>query len=61
MLPERTPARTLLRLRLPDGWRVSGAEANGMKLDVENGETIILAPVRGDVKLRATVSKSGNN
>lgn len=56
-LPERTPAKTFLRLRLPDGWRVSGAEANGQRLDVENGETINLAAVRGDVKLRATVEK----
>ena len=56
-LPERTPARTFLRLRLPDGWRVASAEANGHKLDV-NGETISLAPVRGQVKLRATVSKN---
>ena len=56
-LPERTPAKTLLRLRLPDGWRVNSAEANGQKLEVEKGETINLAPVRGDVKLRATVSK----
>jgi hypothetical protein len=56
-LPERTPAKTFLRLRLPDGYRVTGAEANGQKLDVENGETINLAPVSGNVKLRATVSK----
>lgn len=57
-LPERTPSKSFLRLRLPDGWRVSGAEANGIKLEVENGETINLAPVRGDVKLRATVKKA---
>jgi hypothetical protein len=56
-LPERTPSRTLLRLRLPEGWRVSSAEANGVKLEIDNGETINLAPVRGDVKLRATVTR----
>jgi hypothetical protein len=56
-LPQRTPAKTLLRLRLPEGWRVGGAEANGVKLEVQKGETINLAPVRGDVKLRATVTK----
>ncbi|MGB7160289.1 MAG: hypothetical protein WBD40_19635 [Tepidisphaeraceae bacterium] len=56
-LPERNPSKTLLRLRLPDGWRVTGAEASGLELEVTDGETITLAPVRGDVKLRATVAK----
>ncbi len=56
-LPERRPTRTLLRLRLPDGWRVSGAEANGQKLNVENGETIDVSALRGDVKVRAAVEK----
>jgi hypothetical protein len=55
-LPERTPAKTFLRLRLPEGWKLSGAEANGQKLEVD-GETINLAPVRGDVKVRAMVAK----
>ncbi|HEV2293415.1 MAG TPA: hypothetical protein VGR35_06135 [Tepidisphaeraceae bacterium] len=56
-LPERTPSKTFIRLRLPDGWRVTSAEANGIKLEVNEGATINLAPVRGDVKLRATVKK----
>jgi len=56
-LPAKGPTKTLLRLRLPEGWRVSGAEANGEKLNVENGETIDVSALRGDVKLRATVTK----
>ena len=56
-LPDKGAAKRLLRLRLPEGWRVSGAEANGQKLEVENGETIDLTPVRGEVKLKATVAK----
>ncbi|MDQ3439639.1 MAG: hypothetical protein M3478_04755, partial [Planctomycetota bacterium] len=57
-LPERMPAKTFIRLRMPTGWRVNSAEANGQKLQVENGETINLASVRGDVKLRAIVAKA---
>jgi hypothetical protein len=51
------PSKAHLRLRLPDGYRVSGAEANEQRLDVENGETINIAPLHGDVTLRATVTK----
>jgi anaerobic selenocysteine-containing dehydrogenase len=36
---------------------VSGAEANGQKLNVENGETIDVSALRGDVKVRAAVEK----
>ena len=60
-LPAKGPTKTLLRLRLPEGHRVSGAEANGQKLNVENGETIDVSASRGDVTLRARVSKTGNN
>jgi hypothetical protein len=56
-LPQRMPSRAHLRLRLPDGYRVSGAEANGQKLDIENGETINLAALQGDVTLRVRVTK----
>ena len=56
-LPERMPSKAQLRLRLPDGYRISGAEAHGRQLNVENGETIDLAPLRGDVTLKATVAK----
>ena len=56
-LPQHMPSKAHLRLRLPDGYRVSGAEANGQKLDVENGETINLASLQGDVTLRVTVTK----
>jgi hypothetical protein len=56
-LPQRMPSKAHLRLRLPDGYRVSGAEANGQKLDIENGETINLAALQGDVTLRVTVTK----
>ena len=56
-LPEKTPSKTLLRLRLPEGWRVSGAESGGAKLEVQNGDTINLATLRGAAKVRATVTK----
>ena len=39
---------------------MSGAASNGQKLNV-NGDTIDLSALRGDAKLRATVSKTGNN
>jgi len=55
-LPERTPSKALIRLRLPDGWRIWQVEANGRALPVAaDQETIDLAPLRGEVKLRATV------
>jgi len=57
-LPEKMPSKTLLRLRLPEGWRVSSAESGRLKLEVDkDGETINLAPLRGTAKVRATVTK----
>jgi hypothetical protein len=57
-MPKRAPSKSRLRLRLPEGYRISGAEAGGQKLEVDaNGETINLAPLRGDVKFRVNVTK----
>jgi len=47
----------VVRLRVPEGWRITGAEANGQKLNAENGDTFDLSALRGDVKLRASVAK----
>jgi hypothetical protein len=55
-LPNRAPSKTLLRLRLPMGWRITGARADGQSLTVD-GETIDLTPFRGDVTVRATVAR----
>src|SRR6185436_9409661 len=40
-LPSRNPAgKTLLRARVPDGWRVTGAECSGKKLAVGEKGTV---------------------
>jgi hypothetical protein len=56
-LPAKAPTKTLLRLRLPEGWKLTGAQANGQKVDVRD-DTITLTPLREAVKVRATVAKS---
>jgi hypothetical protein len=57
-LPQRTvPSKALLRLRLPEGWKLIGAAADGKKLDV-NGETIDISPLRGDIVVRASVARA---
>ena len=56
-LPERNqPERTLLRLRLPDGWKTDSADAGGQALKPD-GETIDISALRGRVTVTAKVSK----
>ena len=57
-LPGREiPARTQLRIRVPDGWRIRGAEAGGRKLEVDPAGTVDLTSLRGRVMLRFEVSR----
>jgi hypothetical protein len=56
-LPERSPGSTLLRLRLPDGWRITAANLGDQKRDVKDDGTIDLSGLNGSVKVRATVAR----
>jgi hypothetical protein len=52
-LPRRNePKRTLLRSRVPDGWKITGAEANGKSLNVDDTGAADLTGLRG----KATVT-----
>jgi hypothetical protein len=52
-LPERnTPKRTLLRIRLPDGWRLGAAKAGEQSLQVDERGTVDLSPLKGKATVR---------
>ena len=59
-IPDRNPPeKVLLRLRLPDGRKIDSAEANGKEVAVQqsdNGETIDLSDLKGEVTVRARTS-----
>ncbi len=55
-LPTRQrPARTLLRLRVPEGWRVTGAQAGAVTLAPDAQGTVDLGALAGRQSLRFTV------
>lgn len=58
-LPKRsTPKQTLLRIRVPDGWRVTGANAGDMALKVDQQGTADISGLRGKVMLEFRVRKN---
>ena len=56
-LPERLPEKILLRLRLPDGWKVASAMIDGHLFKISGDSTIDLSPGPGHVHVVANVSK----
>ena len=57
-LPARQrPARTLLRLRVPDGWRITGAQAGAVALAPDAQGTVDLSTLAGRQSLRFTVAR----
>jgi hypothetical protein len=52
-LPERTPAKTSLRFRLPDGWTITSATADERALSVSGGDTIALPATKGRILISA--------
>jgi hypothetical protein len=57
-LPQHpTPAKTLLRMRLPDDRRIVSARAGDRELDVIEGQTLDLSGLSGHVTIRARVGK----
>jgi hypothetical protein len=55
-LPKEAPKKTLLRLRLPEGWKIESAEAGDQQLKVD-GETMDITACRGKVSVTAKVGK----
>jgi hypothetical protein len=57
-MPGRNPARrTLMRLRLPEGWRAMSARAGDTDLALEPDGTVDLSGLKGRVTLRLTVTR----
>ncbi|MDO8541115.1 MAG: hypothetical protein Q7S40_11820, partial [Opitutaceae bacterium] len=58
-LPERQmPQQTLLRARVPDGWRVVGASAAGKDLVADANGTVNLSALRGAATIRFRVERN---
>jgi hypothetical protein len=59
-LPTREqPQRTLLRVRVPDGWQVRRANVEGKTLSVDEQGTVDLTGLRGKVTVRLEVTRVG--
>ena len=57
-LPARNlPDKTQLRCRVPDGWRISGAQVAGNKLQVDPNGTVDLTGLRGKQTVSFRVSR----
>jgi hypothetical protein len=57
-LPTRQPPkRVLLRARVPDGWKVTGASLEGKSLPVDDQATVDLSQHRGTAAVTFTVSR----
>jgi hypothetical protein len=57
-LPERqAPERTLLRVRVPEGWRVQRASVDGRSLAVDERGTADLTGLRGKATIRFAVAQ----
>jgi len=58
-LPQRnSPKQTLLRIRVPDGWRATSAEAGPQKLQVDERGTVDISALKGKVSIRFKVTRS---
>ena len=58
-LPQRqTPKHTLLRIRVPDGWRVTSAEAGSERLSADANGTVDISSLKGKVPLHFHVEKT---
>jgi hypothetical protein len=58
-LPERNPIeKILLRARVPEGWKVFSANANGEELKVDENGTVDLTKFNGKVAVRFAVQQN---
>jgi hypothetical protein len=55
--PRQSPKQTLLRIRVPDGWRVTGAEAAGKRLAADPKGTVDLSDLKGKATVRFQAEK----
>jgi streptogramin lyase len=56
-MPARnTPKQTLLRLRLPDGWRLTSAKADNQALKVDDRGTVDISSFKGKATIRFQVT-----
>jgi len=52
-LPTRNPAKeTLLRIRVPEGWQIISAKANGKQLTLDPQGTVNISGLEGKNSLR---------
>lgn len=57
-MPERNiPEHTMLRVRLPDGWRITTANSEDQKLGADPQGTVDLSKLKGKVTLRFAVQR----
>ncbi|HTL29659.1 MAG TPA: hypothetical protein VL282_10570 [Tepidisphaeraceae bacterium] len=56
-LPDRTPGKALLRLRLPENRKIKSATTDEKELAVTNGDTIDLTGLKGTINVHASVGK----
>jgi hypothetical protein len=57
-LPARpVPDHAFLRIRLPDGWRVTGAKSRGTDLKVDDRGTVDLTGLKGAVQIQVTAAR----
>jgi hypothetical protein len=57
-LPARNrPRQTLLRVRVPDGWKVTGAKADGKELKVDKQGTMDVSALKGSATVETRVKR----
>jgi len=57
-LPSRNqPKHTLLRARVPDGWRINKATIDGQELSVDGSGTVDLSGRTGEVTIKFSASR----
>jgi hypothetical protein len=58
-LPARNEAkRILLRARVPDGWHVTAATADGKRIPADSTGSVDLSGLKGSVSVEFTVAKA---
>ncbi len=58
-LPERNhPEQTLLRIRVPDGWRVVSAKASAQELKADEKGTVDISSLKGKISVHFAVKKT---
>jgi hypothetical protein len=57
-LPQRNiPKHTLLRIRVPEGWKVASAQVGAERLDLDDKGTVDLSMLRGRQTIRFQIAE----